>query len=515
MNNDMQKRLLLATLVSIVFFIAYDFLMPKPQYIDINKTQNSAKEAPSVKSIASDASVEEAPVVDSNIIAKVVSDNFDLEIDSLGRINQVYLKSVKFQIEGHSLPLFKDNVLKPLELRLSNKELNKEAFEINYVADREEIVLKNQPQRLVLTQNLSNLTITKTITFYPSGAYDLNVNLSEDKRYFITTGFRPDVMADALTFYGALFKEFDDTLTMIDDGDAIANQTFNNIKFAASVDRYYASVLYDIENRLNAVLLTDNEANPLIFIDGKQNYNLKGYIGAKDFEILENINPELTDVVEYGFFTFIAKPIFTVLKAIYDFVGNWGVAIILLTFFVRLILYPLTYKGMVSMQKLKELAPKMKDIQAKYKGDPAKMNAHMMELYKKHGANPMGGCLPLILQIPVFFAIYRVLLNAIELKGAEFMFWSDLSLMDPYFVLPILLGVSMYVHQLITPNNFTDPLQAKVFKFLPVIFTFFFITFPAGLVLYWFVNNIFSIIQQQIINKVFEKKKALEKKANG
>ena len=133
----------------------------------------------------------------------------------------------------------------------------------------------------------------------------------------------------------------------------------------------------------------------------------------------------------------------------------------------------------------------------------------MMDLYKKHGANPLGGCLPLLLQIPVFFAIYRVLLNAIELKGAEWILWiHDLSLMDQYYVLPILMGATMYLQQKITPTNFTDPLQEKIFKYLPVVFTVFFVAFPAGLTLYWFVNNLLSIAQQYAVNKMMDKQKA-------
>lgn len=203
-------------------------------------------------------------------------------------------------------------------------------------------------------------------------------------------------------------------------------------------------------------------------------------------------------------FTFIAAPIFKVLMWLHGIFGNWGWSIIALTALIRMMLYPLTQKGMVSMQKIKEIAPKIKEVQAKYKGDPQRMNAAVMEMYKKHGANPLGGCLPLVLQIPVFFAIYRVLLNAVELQGAPWLLWvTDLSRMDPYYILPVLMGATMYYQQKITPSNFTDPLQEKIFKFLPIIFTFFFFTFPAGLVLYWFINNIFSIAQQYLVNRQF------------
>jgi YidC/Oxa1 family membrane protein insertase len=194
----------------------------------------------------------------------------------------------------------------------------------------------------------------------------------------------------------------------------------------------------------------------------------------------------------------------------HSYVGNWGWAIVLFTILVKIILFPLSYKGMLSMQKLKDLAPKMKDIKEKYKGDSAKMNMKMMELYKNHGANPLGGCLPLLLQIPIFFALYRVLLNADELQGAQWILWiNNLAVMDPYWVLPILMGITMYYQQKITPSNFTDPLQEKIFKFFPVLMTVFFITFPAGLVLYWLTNNILTIAQQYYINKVYDKHKAL------
>ena len=252
----------------------------------------------------------------------------------------------------------------------------------------------------------------------------------------------------------------------------------------------------------------------MIFVKGEQNFKAKGYIGAKDHATLSQINEELVDVIEYGWFTFIAKPMFAFLNLLYGYIGNWGWAIVVLTLVIRIVLFPLTYKGMLSMNKLKDLAPKVKELQAKYKGDPQKLNMHMMELYKKNGANPMGGCLPILMQIPIFFAIYRVLLNAIELKAAPWILWiHDLSVMDPYFVLPILMGATMFLQQKLTPTTFSDPMQEKIMKFLPLIFTFFFVTFPAGLTLYWFVNNVCSVIQQVFVNKLFEKHKKAEVKA--
>ena len=259
----------------------------------------------------------------------------------------------------------------------------------------------------------------------------------------------------------------------------------------------------------------DANNNPIVFVKANDSLKLGAYIGPKEHKILSSMDERLNDVIEYGWFTFIAKPMFAFLNFLHNYIGNWGWAIVVLTLVIRIVLFPLTYKGMLSMNKLKELAPKVKEIQTKYKDDKQKLQVHMMELYKKHGANPMGGCLPILLQIPVFFAIYRVLLNAIELKGAPWILWiHDLSVMDPYFVLPILMGLTMFLQQKLTPTTFTDPMQEKVMKFLPLIFTFFFVTFPAGLTLYWFVNNVCSVVQQVFVNKLFEKhKKAAEVKA--
>ena len=399
---------------------------------------------------------------------------------------------------------------KILEIRFLDSVLNNQAYNTPYTASEQNIELQDAPKTLTLTQNLNNITVQKIITFYPNGYYKAEFKIPENHIYFVSPGMRPSVENDSYVFKGVIVKESDNTITTVEDGDAQGQSNFANAKIIAAVDRYYTTLLFD-EKGLSATILSNASENPMPFISGNGDLSVEGYIGPKNYRLLESINLTLTDVVEYGVITFFAKPLFLLLDKLYDFCGNWGWAIILLTLIVRIVLYPLTYKGMVSMQKLKDLAPKMKELQERYKGEPQKLQAHMMELYKKHGANPMGGCLPLLLQIPVFFAIYRVLFNAIELKGADWLLWiTDLSAMDPYFILPILMGATMFLQQHLTPTAFSDPIQAKIFKFLPLVFTIFFITFPSGLVLYWFVNNIFSIIQQLLINKSLERKKAQE-----
>jgi YidC/Oxa1 family membrane protein insertase len=200
----------------------------------------------------------------------------------------------------------------------------------------------------------------------------------------------------------------------------------------------------------------------------------------------------------------LAGPLLDLLRLIYSYVGNYGVAIIILTIIVRLVLFPLTFKGMKSMKRMQQLSPRMKKLQAKYKNNKEKLNKEMMELYRKNRVNPLGGCLPMLLQIPVFFALYSSLSSAVELRHAPFMFWiSDLSQPDGLGITPLLMGASMYFQQKLTPQTaMMDSTQAKVMQMLPFIFTIFTFTFPSGLTLYWVTSNVLSIAQQQIINRI-------------
>ena len=200
----------------------------------------------------------------------------------------------------------------------------------------------------------------------------------------------------------------------------------------------------------------------------------------------------------------LAAPLLTLLHWIFSYVGNYGIAIIILTIIVRLLLFPLTYKGMKGMKRMQQLAPRMKKIQEKYKDNREKLNQEMMELYRKNKVNPLGGCLPLLLQIPVFIALYSALSGAVELRHAPFMLWlSDMSAPDGLGITPILMGVSLYFQQKLTPTAATmDPMQAKIMQYLPLVFTIFTFTFPAGLTLYWLTSNLLSIAQQQLLNRI-------------
>ncbi|WP_245391485.1 membrane protein insertase YidC [Sulfurospirillum diekertiae] len=512
-------RIIIATVLSFLFFALYDhFFIPKnpplteTTTLEQNATPSTTASAPADVKSASSVDVAGAPKSSSNvgeIIATIKAAGYEVQIDRLGRIAKFYLEEGKYKDDkGERFQLIDaSQSLLPLEIRFSDKAINEDAFVMSYSADKDKIDVSENGSSVVLTQTLSSVVVTKTITFFPSGKYDLHVKLSSPYEYFLSPGVRPNMAVDSYTFHGVLIKKSDGSIKTIADGDAKSDDHFANAKIVAGADKYYTTFFYELDKGLESVVSVGQNKNPLLFVKGEEDFKLSGYIGPKEHVKLKAISPELTDVIEYGFFTFISKPLFALLAFLHGIFGNWGWAIVAMTITVRLVLYPLTYKGMVSMNKLKELAPKVKELQKKYADDKQKLNTHMMELYKKNGANPMGGCLPIILQIPVFFAVYRVLQNAIELKGAPWIFWvHDLAIKDPYFILPVLMGITMFLHQRITPTTFTDPMQEKIMKFLPLIFTFFFVTFPAGLTLYWFTNNVASIVQQFYVNKLFAKK---------
>ena len=512
-----QTRLLVAVVISVAFFVAYDYFFLPKKVQDLNASATSANAAPAINTSAfANAPTNQtklAPMQNaSKTLVNIIANDFNASIDELGRISSFVLNQNKFKKEnGEHIALISPNDdPRPLEVRFSDARLNELAFKNAYSTSTSELDLTNGAngtKSVQLSQNLGDKTLIKEITFYPNGSYDVKVSVDAD--YFITPGHRPSVEVDGYTVHGTMLRANDDSLNIIEDGDAKGDETFASIDLLASSDRYYTTLFYDDKRALEVYIQNAKDKSTLGFVRARGELALKGFIGPKDNALLKSINPRLGDVVEYGWFTFISKPMFGFLNWLYGFFGNWGWAIVALTLIIRVILFPLTYKGMVSMNKLKDLAPKMKELQAKYKGDPAKLNTHMMELYKKHGANPMGGCLPILIQIPIFFAIYRLLLNAIELKGAQWILWiNDLAIKDPYLVLPILMGATMYLQQRITPTSFADPMQEKLMRFLPVVFTFFFLLFPAGLTLYWFINNLCSLVQQYVVNKMFARHKA-------
>ncbi|WP_225639249.1 membrane protein insertase YidC [Candidatus Profftia sp. (ex Adelges kitamiensis)] len=230
------------------------------------------------------------------------------------------------------------------------------------------------------------------------------------------------------------------------------------------------------------------------------------WIGPKIQSSMSTVAPNLDLTVDYGWLWFISQPLFKLLQLIHKFIGNWGFSIILITFIVRGIMYPLTKAQYTSMAKMRMLQPKITLMRERIGNDRQRLSQEMMSLYKAEKVNPLGGCLPLIIQMPIFLALYYMLMNSVELRQAPFALWVyDLSTQDPYYILPILMGITMFFIQRMSPTTVTDPIQQKVILFIPVIFTVFFLWFPSGLVLYYIISNLVTILQQQIIYRWLKK----------
>lgn len=233
--------------------------------------------------------------------------------------------------------------------------------------------------------------------------------------------------------------------------------------------------------------------------------NTRLYAGPQEQDKLKELAPGLDLVVDYGWLHVLAYPLFMLLNWLHKLVANWGVAIILLTVLIKLAFYPLSAASYKSMAQMRKLTPRLQQLKERYGDDRQKLHEAMMKIYKEEKINPLGGCLPILVQIPVFIALYWVLLGAVELRQAPFALWiTDLSAQDPYYVLPVVMAITMFVQQKLSPTP-PDPVQAKVMMFMPIVFSVFFFFFPAGLVLYWLVNNVLSILQQWRINSVIER----------
>ncbi|ARC55092.1 insertase [Candidatus Riesia sp. GBBU] len=243
-----------------------------------------------------------------------------------------------------------------------------------------------------------------------------------------------------------------------------------------------------------------------ILPNGTYKYSSKIWIGPSLQSEMKKIAKNLDLSVDYGWLWFISQPLFKLLKFIYRFVGNWGFSIIIITFLVRCVMYPLTKTQYISIAKMKILGPKINEIKENNYHDKQKMSREIMALYHSENVNPLGGCLPLIIQMPIFLALYYMLIRSVELRHAHFIYWiKDLSDKDPYYVLPFFMGVTMYIIQKISPSASTDPVQNKILTYMPIIFTIFFFWFPSGLVLYYIVSNCVTIVQQKIIYRRIKK----------
>lgn len=383
-----------------------------------------------------------------------------------------------------------------------------------------------------IAENNNKFKVIKKYTFYPDTYYfDLeisviNTNSIDIVGFFslnIHTPWSKDKDADKYSFIGPV-SYVDEKLHEDNPGDLSEDPV--NYKssslWTSFTYKYFATIVKPYDNASGSLNIFYDPSSSSVYnkistnnivLPPEQSVNFKyrAYVGPRDYDLLSKSNLFFEKIINLGFFGLIAHPLLVALNFFYNFLGNYGFAIVLLTVCIKAAFWPLTQKSYASMRDMQKLQPQMQKLRAKYGKDKQKLNQEMMTLYKENRVNPFGGCLPMLVQIPVFFALYKVLLDAIELRHAPFIFWiTDLSAADTLISdalnlgfalgpLPLIMGFTMFLQQKMAPTNM-DPTQAKIMLFMPVFFTFIFLGFPSGLVVYWLINNLLTILQQYLIN---------------
>ncbi|MDA8164891.1 MAG: membrane protein insertase YidC [Desulfobacteraceae bacterium] len=543
------KRALLAVIISLAILLGYQYFFiptapPPPaapagaQRVQPHETKTTPAQPPAAPAEVAAPQAPQEPrrqgrdiKVETNLYSAVITENG-------GGIKSFKLKKYRETLSPQSdfKQLITTNLPSELPLYFTWGVEPDKTWVPVFEADRQRVTLTDGKgeEQLVLTSRLpSGLEITKTFRF-SSNDYRIGLRVDvhntsgqplQGSPYLRLTG-RPFSSAKSARFlFNGPALYLDNSLREVKPKELESGGlTLNGqIQWTAYEGHYFMlGVLPTVPDQQSVrlsvgdtdkttILLTENAA--LIPPQGRSQFEYTAFFGPKKLSLLKAMDHNLAAIVNFGWFDFLAKPMLYLLNFFYGFVGNYGVAIILVTIVVKLLFWPIAHKGMKSMRTMQKLQPKMAKLKEKYGDDRERLNQEMMKLYQTYKINPLGGCLPMILQIPVFFALYKVLLLTIELRHAPFVLWiNDLSAPDrlylgfhiPYLgglpVLTLLMGGSMFLQQKMTPTS-ADPTQAKVMLFLPVVFTFMFINFASGLVLYWFVNNLLSMAQQYVINR--------------
>ncbi|CAI3970185.1 MULTISPECIES: membrane protein insertase YidC [Alteromonas] len=496
--------------------------------------ENGSEDVPSSDSVPAAQPI--AAAQSSNRIIEVKTDTLDLRIDLLGG-DVVSADLLKFPVEqGSDIPyslLRSGNGLYVAQSGLIGAQGPDASSSGRPVYNAQSDYYEMTGDTLVIPltwKNNQGLSVTKTFTF-TKGQYDVNVSYNVENGTGSAATVQPYAQLKQV-------MEFEDDSNMF-------MPTYRGAAYSTEDDRYQKYSFDEIEDDnlrettkagwvgmlehyfVSAWVPSQEQTNTLYSRNLKNQYAVIGvlspsesvapgetktlastlYMGPKDQESLAKIARGLDLTVDYGILFWISQPLFALLTFLHSLVNNWGVAIILITIVVKGAMYWLTKKQYESMARMRNLAPKMQQLKDRFGDDRQKMSQAMMELYRKEKVNPMGGCLPLLLQMPIFLALYWVLMESVELRHADFVLWiTDLSTKDPYFVLPILTGASMYLLQKLQPTTITDPMQQKIMQWMPVAMSVFFLWFPAGLVLYWLVSNVITLVQAKMIYASMEKR---------
>lgn len=537
---EQQRNLLFILLLCAAMFLFWDWNSDK---------DNALKEAENAAVASLNQEINDKSDISNTVTIK--SDNLELTVNLKGGdvIDAKLLKIKQYQDKDDPFHLLMTNnkFLYQAQSGLAGKDGIDNQFRPEFTATQKEFLLKDGENTVVanLVYEKDGVTYTKKYSI-DKDSYVVNVS------YDIQNNSEKDLN---LCFYGQLKQTCDDSYLKNDTGFGMVASAYRGTAYSTDDTRYEKATLDDINDDLKLNIATKNGWVAMIqhyFVSswigsGDDNGNViysspaekntaaiigirtnnisikagenktigsKLWLGPKEQDALSQVAKNLDLTVDYGWLWFISIPLFKILNFIHSIVNNWGFAIILLTLVVRGVMFPLTKAQYTSMAKMRLLQPKLMEIKEKFKDDRQKIGAETMKLYKAEKVNPLGGCLPLLIQMPIFIALYWTLMESTELRQSSFILWiTDLSVKDPYFVLPILYGVSMFLLQKMSPTPITDPIQRKVFMAMPFIFTFMFCTFPAGLTLYWLISNCFTIFQQVIIFRSLEKRGLSMKKA--
>lgn len=476
----------------------------------------------------------EVPVSEGTII-KVETDLLRVEISSLGgTLQRAFLldypleitrPDIKFELLSPNMPHF----YVAQSGLIGSADSSAPTHEAEYQFDRTEYQLTQDQDELVVKlvwNSELGVQVTKSYTFH-RGSYLIDVKHEINNQsgtiwaardYAQLQRTQPESRSGftTYTYTGGVYYTPQDKYEKIDFDEMAEKQL--NVDSAhgwfAMIQHYFVSawippsdqIDHYYTNSLDGQKYMIGSYSPAITVaDGLSGqFSRQLYIGPKLQDELEAIAEGLELTVDYGWLTVLAKPIFWLLKTIHDYIGNWGWSIIILTIIIKAAFYKLSETSYKSMANMRKVTPRLQALKDRFGDDKQRLNQAMMEMYKKEKINPLGGCLPILVQMPVFIALYWVLLESVELRQAPFILWIDnLSAKDPYFILPLIMGVSMFIQQKLNPAP-PDPMQAKIMMSLPFVFTVFFAFFPAGLVLYWVVNNLISIVQQWFITRRIE-----------
>jgi YidC/Oxa1 family membrane protein insertase len=550
----LEKRLLLAFVLSLAVFIGWGAFMAQFQPPPVEQTDGQSQvpvtaQSPSVSGSATSSGTA-TPAVSSRpqsgssqpMTAPVAVNPFpgeekEIQVD-VGQTHYVFsnrggaLKQILLprfnNDDGDTINLIDnpDNLTPALSLKSDDAEVTSILQNAYYEPSTTSLVLGESNPEAVLTFTLkheSGLEVLREYKFrYNDYAMEIKTRITalplavKNLQYQIVLGpgmgGKISSQTDYIVFSGATVFINNERVEHPPEDLTAPVYHRGDLQWVAFQNKYFGSALVPVQGSKAGVVFKEKDQ---VFV-GLEYESVQSaatashifYAGTKELEVLEEKGNHLVRMIDYGWFgnkfAFLVKPLLKVLAFFYGVTQNYGWSIIFLTIIIKLLFFPLTHKSFKSMKGMTKIQPYVKVIQERNKDDRKQMNEELLELYKKHKVNPVGGCLPMLLQIPVFIALYHALFFSIELRGAPFIGWiTDLSVADPYYVTPVLMGITMFLQQRMTPS-IGDPMQQKIMMFLPIVFTFLFVSFPAGLVIYWTVNNMLTISQQYYIYKVLD-----------